>query len=403
MSAPSDINDLLSCGFTRRMGMEYLETLAREKSSAMFDDAQLEWAHAHGFFAETVACLNIADDNATDYLTDYDYFRVWPLNSWQRIWINDKLTLKYMLSGTPYDRYLPKYYFYASTQGLVPLVDSGIAAPGGPVPTAAYDGTRQPFPDHDRFRPQFLGLLREVGEFACKPANAELAVGFHKLSFLDGSYLIDNSVASEEDVWAYVKAHTNDVFTEFFHPGGSLSAISPVIHTLRVLVVNETGASPKLAAAYLRLATDVAGDDSRANYRSPEEEGIRSFNMDFDLSSGRYGDGRLVYGNKTEPSSVHPDTGVAGEGVMDSWEELRSAIYDVSLRLGPVEYMGYDVCETTDGPKIMEINSHSGSKYLQLYKPFMQDDFLSDYFSRKIAAVEALEGEDLARRNGIMR
>ena len=39
MSAPSDINDLLSCGFTRRMGMEYLETLAREKSSAMFDDA----------------------------------------------------------------------------------------------------------------------------------------------------------------------------------------------------------------------------------------------------------------------------------------------------------------------------------------------------------------------------
>ena len=125
--------------------------------------------------------------------------------------------------------------------------------------------------------------------------------------------------------------------------------------------------------------------------------------MDFDLSSGRYGDGRLVYGNKTELSSVHPDTGVAGEGGVDSWEELRSAIYDVSLRLGPVEYMGYDVCETTDGPKIMEINSHSGSKYLQLYKPFMQDDFLSDYFSRKIAAVEALEGEDLARRNGIMR
>ena len=108
MLVTNNMDDLLARGFARRMGKEYLDTLAWEGQSPLFDKDQLAWAHAHGFFAETVACLGITDENADDYLTDYDYFRVWPLNSWQRVWINDKLTLKYMFSGTDYDRYLPK-------------------------------------------------------------------------------------------------------------------------------------------------------------------------------------------------------------------------------------------------------------------------------------------------------
>jgi len=403
MLVTNTMDALLQRGFTRRMGQEYLDQLAWEQTSPLFEKDQLEWSHAHGFFAETVACLGITEANADDYLTDYDYFRVWPLNSWQRVWINDKLTLKYMLSGTDYDRYLPKYYFYASANGLVPLIDSGLAKQGEPVPQHAYANLTAAQPATDAYRNEFLALLREVGEFACKPANAELAVGFHKLSYSDGAYLVDNKPATADDVWGYVKAHTNDVFTEFFHPGGSLSEISPVIHTLRVLLVNETGVTPRLAASYLRLATDVDGDDSKANYRSPGEPDIRSYNMDFDLVTGAYGNGKLVYGNKTIDAPAHPDTGVEGKGVMESWPQLRQALYDVSLRLGPVEYMGFDVCDTTDGPKIMEINSHSGSKYLQLYKPFMADAYLADYFARKLAAIEGLDDDARARRNATMR
>ena len=403
MQVTNTLDALYADGFARRMGEEYLELLEREKKSPLFDKDLCDWAHARGFFAETVACLGITEANADDYLTDYDYFRVWPLNSWQRIWINDKLTLKYMLSGTRFDQYLPKYYFYAAPTGLVPLVDSGLADQGEPVPALAYDQVKPIGVSDDRYRAEFLALLREKGEFACKPANAELAAGFHKLSYIDGVYQVDNQPAEEDAVWHYVKTHTNDVFTEFFHPGGSLAQISPVIHTLRVLVVNEYGVTPRLAASYLRLATDVAGDDSKANYRSPEEADVRSYNMDFDLVSGRYGNGKLVYGNKTIDAAAHPDTGVAGEGVMDSWDELRQTIYDLCLRLGPVEYMGYDVCETVDGPKIIEINSHSGSKYLQLYKPFMTDAYLVDYFARKIAAIEGLDDDARARRNATMR
>ena len=257
MQVINTMESLLASGFCRRMGQEYLDTLAKEAASPLFEEDLRTWAHAHGFFAETVACLSIDETNAEDYLSDYDYFRVWPLNSWQRVWINDKLTLKYQLSGTPWDRYLPKYYFYASTNGLVPLVDSGLVGSGTLVPDAAFVSP-QPSNRPD-FRQDFLALLREVGEFACKPANAELAVGFHKLSY-DGGYMIDNHPANEEDVWAYVQAHPNDIFTEFFHPGGSLAKISPVIHTLRVLVVNQTGIDP----GYGKAAQD--GEDSLCHF-----------------------------------------------------------------------------------------------------------------------------------------
>ena len=67
--------------------------------------------------------------------------------------------------------------------------------------------------------------------------------------------------------------------------------------------------------------------------------------------------------------------------------------------------MGYDVCFTDHGPKIIEINSHSGVKYLQFYHPFKKDPFLRDYFAQKQEKIDALverakdEPNLLVRRN----
>ena len=50
MYVTNTIDNLLAHGFTRRMGAEYLETLAKEMRSGLFDKDQCEWAHARGFF-----------------------------------------------------------------------------------------------------------------------------------------------------------------------------------------------------------------------------------------------------------------------------------------------------------------------------------------------------------------
>lgn len=66
----------------------------------------------------------LTEENFTEYLSDYDYYRIWPLNSWTRIWVNDKMTLKYMLANTDLGDVMPKYYYYMSQDGLRALVDN---------------------------------------------------------------------------------------------------------------------------------------------------------------------------------------------------------------------------------------------------------------------------------------
>lgn len=199
------IEALVAQGFTRRMGQEYLDVLAREDASPLFEGDFRAWAHSRGFSAESASAYELTDANASDYLSDYDYARVWPLNGWQRVWVNDKLTLKYLLAGTPWGTLLPKYYFYAGVHGPVPLMD------------ARARGTRD----------GFLGTLREVGELACKPCNGEHAIGFNKLGYEGGTYLINNREADADAVWRFVRDHPNDIYTEFLHAGGGLRAHEP--------------------------------------------------------------------------------------------------------------------------------------------------------------------------------
>lgn len=373
------LNALLKDGFTTKMARSYEDTLLKEDLNPMFDAEFRSWAHSNGFSAETASALRLTDATKDNYLSDYNFYRVWPLNSWQRIWIDDKLTLKASLAGSEFDKYLPEYYFYAAKQGVVPIFE----AQG----KAGKDG--------------FLGVLREKGEFAGKPANGFRGDGFCKLSYADGTYLINNQEATGDEVWEFACTHPNNVYTEFFHAGRGMEKISPVIHTLRVQTVNPTGVDPVFAAAYMRFATKVNADDSISNYRRPETKDICSFNTAFDIETGAFGDGKIVWGYKVEDAKCHPDTGVAGEGIFPDWAEAKQLCQGLAERFNLCEYMGFDISETPDGPKLVEINSHSGCKYLQVFKPFMTDAYLGDYFRQKLAALDAMDDVQRMRRNSV--
>ena len=68
----------------------------------------------------------LTEDNLGDYLSDYDYWRLWPLNGWERIWINDKLTLNALVQDSDLARYVPAYFYYSRPEGLLPLSGSGV-------------------------------------------------------------------------------------------------------------------------------------------------------------------------------------------------------------------------------------------------------------------------------------
>lgn len=376
------MDGLLADGFSKKLAAAWLGVVERENANPIFDPDYREWAHHHGFYAIDAYAFGLDEHNVDDYLSDYDYHRCWPLNSWQKFWIDDKMTMKFMLAGTEFGDLMPEYYFYNKPgQGPVPLMDAH--GKGG------YEG--------------LLEVLREKGEFACKPCNGQRATGFHKLGYADGQYFVDNQPGTEADVCRYLDEHPNDIITEFFHPGMGLEKVSPVIHTLRVLTVNPTATDPHFAGTYFRFAGGTNGDDSKANYIYPDKADVYDINVDFNLQTGEYGNGELIYPNRVVKTETHPETGGSFTGKIDCWPALRDKLERLTLRLGLIEWMGYDVCFTDHGPKIIEINSHSGVKYLQCYHPFWKDPFLANYFGDKLARIDALVAKGdpqlLARRN----
>lgn len=148
----NSLKSMLNDGFSEKFAKYYLSILESEQTSSFFDPKFVNWAHERGFSAQSAMLYDINNENYKDYLSDYDYYKIWPLNSWTRIWVNDKLTLKYMLANSEYGSVMPKYYYYMTQDGLKSLIDN-------------------PYKENLVDVQQFIKLLSEVKVMACKPCN----------------------------------------------------------------------------------------------------------------------------------------------------------------------------------------------------------------------------------------
>ena len=119
-----DMESMLKDGYTRKMATSILNSFERENKNNIYDEKYRAWAHEHGFLAESACLFGLNEENIGQYMSDYDYWKVWPLNNWTRIWINDKLTLKYVLSNNELKTVMPDYYYYSTTTGLRYLPDN---------------------------------------------------------------------------------------------------------------------------------------------------------------------------------------------------------------------------------------------------------------------------------------
>ncbi len=78
------------------------EDIFRNKKTTL---SQKLWAQKRGFFSDSIKLYGLNDDNYLDYLSDFDYYWLHPINGAYSRWIDDKLTFKYILQ--PFSEYLP--------------------------------------------------------------------------------------------------------------------------------------------------------------------------------------------------------------------------------------------------------------------------------------------------------
>lgn len=310
------------------------------------------WAYKRGFLAYRITEYGLNDQNYHHYLPDFAYYRLHPINGRFHFWIDDKLTLKYVLH--PFDEYLPRYYFYLDSNGqIIRLMDC----------PSHYGETLD----------DILTLLREKGLLAVKLTGGSRGQGFSRMAYQEGQYILNEEPMTSIAMKAFLARQERCLITEWLSSHHDLSRIwNGATSSVRVVVYRNKAGKTRIAGAYIRFATSLSGmvDNISAG-------GLSAV---VDVASGSFHDGRVFRENKMDPIQVHPDSGVDIAGNLPFWEDIKSTLYAVGEYLPNFKYMGYDIVISDDGFKIIEINSLPAIDILSCYSPLLADPDLADFF-----------------------
>ncbi len=376
MNRIEKIEKLVKDGMTYRFAEFFTDGQESEEKSLSLNQEYVRWAHSKGFDAASAYAYGLNESNIGLYLSEAEYYKIWPINCWAKIWVDDKLTLKYMLSNTKFNDFMPCYYYYSTKNGLRFLMDN---------------------PYEDNSIEGFVKLLCEKKEIACKPCNGAMSGGFMKLEYEGGKFYINSNEVSKDEIQHFVQSTPNYVYTEYIHPSSQFQKYSDQIHTIRMVVLNENGKNPQIVGGYLRLPNKSTG---AANYKVLNGDDTESYNLlvDVDFETGHFGNAKKVYVNYVENVKNHPDSGEEIDGYIENYQELKTTILNIAQRFNTLEWLGFDIGVTNKGFKCMEINTHPGIKYMQLFKPMKSDELLKSYFEKKLKEIDNLNSEERKKR-----
>ena len=347
----------------------YSSYFAYEVFKVRFDDfftnksttiRQKIWAQKRGFLSDKITFYGLTDENYKIYLSDFDYYRLHPINGIFGHWIDDKLTTKLVLH--PFSEYLPEYYFHIYNGKILRLADC----------PAGYAQTVQ----------GLVSLLKEKNHLAAKLYTGAQAQGFYKLSYTNNQFFINNKLHDEKEVCDLISkwlkmGSGGYLITEYLFANHELSKIwgeSP--NTLRIMVINEDNQSPRIASAFFRFGTKKTGilDNLMRG-------GVL---CNVNIETGSFFDGRIMDNNQMIECKYHPDSNVLIGGSLPFWSLIREKIIQISSYISQVRYLGFDVIITDTGFKIIEINSHQAVICHQHYGPILNNTIAKDFFRRLI-------------------
>lgn len=339
-------------GFLPYYANEWVRSLLKDFFT--FGGATLKeklWCYKRGFLSFRKAQYGLSETNWREYISDYAYLWLAPINNSYFKWIDDKVTYRYVMQ--PCKQYLPEYYYHLIKRNgglcVVPMQD----CPPGYTPDMA----------------GILALLRDKGQLALKQSSGSHGDGFFKLSYAGGQYCINNRPATEEKLverLSTLSCYYN--LTEYLVMHEDLRRIyDGSVNTIRLMVFNRDGKTPEIVNAYMRIGTVSTGLTDNVGYG-----GVF---CRVDAANGFFHSAERSVNHVITPCPNHPDTGVLIEGYVPYWDEVKRAVTEMCLTIPQLEYLGFDVAITDRGIKILEINKHQDLHRCPEYGPYVQAFF----------------------------
>ena len=310
------------------------------------------WAYRKGFLSYRLEQYGIDKENYRNFISDYDYRFLRHINNKYKIWLEDKLTVKYICSE--HNQFFPAYYYhFAERNGEVRLIKL-MDLPAG------YDNKPE----------SILALVRDVGDLACKPQRGSQGEGFFKLSYDSGKYFMNHEEVKPEEVISILSDGKNQYFiTGYIKQHNAIDKIySGAVNTMRVITFMKDGKTPVIGNAYMRFGSKETG--------AVDNMGAGGMFAQIDMETGRFHNGKIITGNKIINCERHPDSGELIEGVIPHWDKIKDGVRLLCMDMPQLEYLGFDIAVTENGMNLPEINRAPGYPKIEKFNPLTTDYLL---------------------------
>ena len=361
---------LKACGMDKKWVKMFVKKLSDDEKAFPTDDKTKRWALEKGFYPGRVELYGLTEENYKNYLPDFNYFMIHPINHHFRIWVNDKLTLKYVLNSNNCEDTMPEYYLYVENNGTYTyLMDA---------PT-----------DIAKDENFILNLLKQKGTLAVKPnSGTSGGRGFMKLEYKNGEIYENNKRIDPAEFNCIVSQLKNHIVTEYAYQHKDIARIWPESEcTLRVIMVKVPSKDKyaklewKCIVSYARFGTSVSGGASNLS-----SGGI---GIGFDFNTGKFKDFGIRYRRFCPDGNwqckEHPDTHVVWkDSSLPNWSFVKNKILTVCDHIASLDYLGFDVIITPNGLKFCEINTHPAADYEQVMcAPILSSEDARSFFENK--------------------
>ena len=295
---------------------------------------QKVWAWKRGFLSFRIDQYGLTEENWRTILSDYEYAWLNRINNSYQKWINDKLTMRYVLA--PLKEYLPEYYYFAENRRGKLFLKELQDLPEG------YRAAKE----------DVIRLLEEKKKLVFKPNAGTHGDGFYKFEYEAGEYFINGEAVHPEDILRTLSSQKSTyVITDYLVMHPELAKIYPAsVNTVRLMVINQNCTEPVIMQSYMRVGSSRTGITDNIAYGG--------FAVYVDKESGHYDRAALLLDHKYTPMDHHPDTGTLMVGDLPNWETVKKGVIAIARQIPQIEYMGFDVVITESGFKILEINIH---------------------------------------------
>ena len=309
-------------------------------------------AHRNGFSISDWKIMELDNEKCKEYISNAQYYAKHPYNGKYGKWIDDKMTLKYICSGTVLDRYMPKYYFMIDEKGLVmKLMDCPES-----VQNKDIDG--------------ILRLLEEKGILAAKRISGSMGEGFYRIEWRNGKYILNGMEKTLEEIKKQLSELHNYLIIEYLYPHSQFAEYCPNTCACLRYLVGRINGELYFFKGYIRFGAKQSGFIDNYNAGGVlcyvDKNGFYSGGNIMDIQTG-----------KNIKILEHPDSKKKLEGQIPLWDEVQQMVKEIDHLFPQLSYLGIDVVITSDNQvKMLEINSLTSLDGLQLLEPIKDKKIL---------------------------